>query len=193
MHDKYNYAIIKNINFIGGFIYGKTNNLSRSRRFWATFAINRRIKKQLSNLRKEKADAYENGGDGFHDNFAFEDAERVERGILYEIQEKTAQLDRIVIVEKKAEDVVEINDILSLTITSPKSVTTNLYKLIATFQLPTGEEPYINVSLNSPIGQAIFHKNIGEEVKCNINGNETLITIGNKVKEEVLSKKRTKK
>ena len=105
------------------------------------------LKERLNKLRQEKAYAYENGGDGFHDNFAFEDAERKERELLYQIGQKTEEIDRIVIVEKKEEDSIGVNDIVSLTIVSGETSTTGLYKLVSTFQLPTNEDPYMYVSL----------------------------------------------
>lgn len=150
------------------------------------------LKEKLRKLKKEKTFAYENSGDGFHDNFEFDEARREMDKILYEIQEKTLQIEKIVIIEKKEEDAIELNDILSLTLISGNNTRTNLYKLVSTFKLANEDDQYVYLSLNSPIGKAIYHKHEGEQVECEINGKKILIIIGNKVKEETLEKKRIK-
>ena len=57
----------------------------------------------MKELRKYKSSAYQDEGDGFHDNFAFEQAEIEERGILREIANLQTKLDESQIVDLKEE------------------------------------------------------------------------------------------
>jgi hypothetical protein len=57
------------------------------------------LKRQYTLNSKEKSEAYQVAvGDGWHDNFGFEQAKRDEDRILGELRRKTADLRKIVIV-----------------------------------------------------------------------------------------------
>ena len=47
-----------------------------------------RINQELSTNGKEKGEAYEVAGDGWHDNFAFEEASRQEKLLLNQLRSK---------------------------------------------------------------------------------------------------------
>lgn len=60
-------------------------------------------REELKELGKYKGSAYEEEGDGFHDNFAFEQAEIKERGLLREIADLQSKLDEAEIINIKEE------------------------------------------------------------------------------------------
>lgn len=141
------------------------------------------IRTKLENLRKNKSDAYENGGDGFHDNFAFEDSERNERMLIRTLAERTAFLEKVVIVDSQAnDDFVDINDLVSLTIDFGDDTETSVYRLIGTADADE-IDGIINVSLNSPLGRAIYGNKIGSNTSYKVGNNTFLVCINSKVKE----------
>lgn len=148
------------------------------------------IKEELSKLRIEKAEAYRSSsGDDFHDNFAFEDAENRERGLLYKLSEKLTALQRVVIIQNnKVDDIVEVNDVVSLTIDFGEKQT-NLYRLSGTQDFDL-DGNIINVSINSPLGKAIYLKKIGESVSYNVKGNEFKVQINSKIEQESLENRK---
>ncbi len=142
------------------------------------------IKTKLGDLRKNKSDAYENGGDGFHDNFAFEDSERNERMLIRTLAERTAFLEKVVIINSQTNDeIVDINDLVSLTIDFGDDIETNIYRLIGTAD-DASIDGIINVSLNSPLGKAIYGSRVGSDTKYNVENSTFLVHINEKVKEE---------
>ena len=82
----------------------------------------------------EKSEAYEVAvGDGWHDNFGFEQAKRDEDRILGELRRRKAALKRIVVVDKvENSDIVELNDyvIVKLSYGDSSKEDENIFKLI---------------------------------------------------------------
>ena len=142
------------------------------------------LKKSLLENGKHKSYAYENSGDGFHDNFEFEQSELKERGILYQLREKVAGLDNIVVIEKqKNDEVIGVDDIVSLTIDfGDGDKETSIYKLVGSNSLNHDDEIQ-NISINSPLGQAIYLKHVGEETSYVVNRNFYIVRINEKINE----------
>lgn len=145
-----------------------------------------KAERKLKNHRKTRGDSYSSSaGDGWHDNFDFEEMERQERLLNGDLQIKQERLKKAVIVDKQDnENIVDIGDVLSLTlIFGEDDEETDVYKLSGT-EAFNKDENYNIVSINSPLGQAIYLKPIGETVKYNVNGNTFDVKINEKILEE---------
>ena len=91
-------------------------------------------------------------GDGWHDNFAFEDTMRESRKIASRINKMLEDEKYLKIVDKKStsDDIIDIGDILKIT---GKYMIDNNAKIK-------------EVSLNSPIGRSIYLKSINDNDIC---------------------------
>ena len=70
---------------------------------------------KLKGNSKKKSDCYEFEGDGWHDNFAFEEAKRQEISIIQEIEAKNEILKDVQIVNKTNDkNKVNVDDIIKL-------------------------------------------------------------------------------
>ncbi len=159
-----------------------------------------RIKDQLDNNGKSKSEAYENAvGDGWHDNFAFEEAKREEFKIMSALQEKIEGLSRIVIVDSlNEESVVDINDYVTIDMYFPGEEPEELiFKLVAS-NTPNFDGEVSEISLNSPLGKSVYGKKIGERTSYSVNENDVSVVIKNATKnyeqdqEEIKSYQRRK-
>ena len=137
------------------------------------------LKAQYTLNSKEKSEAYQVAvGDGWHDNFGFEQAKRDEDRILGELRRKTADLKRIVIVEHGTdENIVEVNDYVVLEVEydeNDKEVQT--YRILGS---DNGDlfADIAEVSLNSPIGKAVYHKPVGFKGQFEVRGSVTKLEI----------------
>lgn len=122
----------------------------------------------LQSNSKEKSVSYATAvGDGWHDNFAFEDLKRQELKILQEINKKRQNVKNLVIIteSKKRKNYVNIDDIVKLKIIFAKDEEEiGYYKLIGGIA-PKEKEEYQEITLNSLLGKAIYNKKIGTIVK----------------------------
>jgi len=146
------------------------------------------MKEKLVEHQKSKGDAYtSSAGDGWHDNFAFEDNVRVERMLLGQLREKMEKLKDIVIIERKTsnDSAIDINDVVKLTlIFSEDDVETGIYKLVAS-PTPQNDAEYICITVNSPLGSTIYGKHVGETSSYTVRGN----AIGVKIEEKMVMEK----
>ena len=115
----------------------------------------------------------------FHDNFGFEQAEIQERGVLKQIRDLKHEIETATIIETKNlnSDSVEVGSVVTLSVDygdEDKEIICG--KLVA---LPKNSGlNQSQISLNSPIGKAIFTKKVGDEVSCTLpNGNKIKIVI----------------
>lgn len=150
------------------------------------------LRKKLNKLRLDKSYAYENSGDGFHDNFAFEEAERNERILMYEITSRLEMLNNAIIVQNQKQDnIVDVNDVVSLTIDFGEKET-NLYRLVGSSNF-LSNDGITNISLNSPLGQAIYLKSVGSSVTYSVNGEFFPVFINSKVDNKILDNDESEK
>lgn len=133
--------------------------------------------KDLQSNSKEKSISYATAiGDGWHDNFAFEDLKRQELKILQEINKKKQNIKNLVIVteSKKRKNYVNIDDVLRLKITFAKDEEEmGCFKLIGGIK-PKEKEEYQEITLNSLLGKAIYNKKIGTIVKYILKDNNII-------------------
>lgn len=126
------------------------------------------VKEKLRNLEKEKTEGYYAAvGDGWHDNFAYEDAVRQERMLFNELDNRKEELSRIMVIKRgKNSNIVDIEDIVTLEIDFNNDVDRCTYKLVAHKSKSDDE-----ISINSPLGKAIYKKKYGSNVEYRVKDN----------------------
>lgn len=120
-----------------------------------------KLKKSLLLNATEGSKAYQDAvGDGWHDNFAFEQSMIKERNIANQIDKMLEDSKRIKIIKKEIalEDVIHVNSLVKIEFQYP-----NNDKEIEVIKLTGKYSPNINaeimeITLNSPLGKAIYKK-----------------------------------
>ena len=97
-------------------------------------------------------DAY---GDGWHDNFAYEQAIAKERSLMYELDRKMKGLNNIVIVENTNKDIVGINTRVEVKF-DEEDENEIYYVTGSTSSNIDSDIP--EITLNSPLGKALYKK-----------------------------------
>lgn len=140
------------------------------------------LKEQLTKIDIERGTACSDAvGDSWHDNFAHDEAVRKERFVTNQLKEKYEQLKRIKIVSKSeaaiSEGLIEIGDIVTLDmIAQTGKVKEHIIKIVATFGVST-DGNIREVSIDSPLGNAIYHKKAGDKAGYSVNGKSFTINI----------------
>ena len=154
--------------------------------------------KQLADLRMYKGTDAIFQGDNWHDNPTLYQAELQERCLMREIAEMKYKLqNNVEIVENLGdEEIIDIGDIVRIDmIFSEDDREEEIFKLVATTpNLKFGAEIQ-EVSINSPIGNAMYHKKIGEIATYKVQDRTFTLQIKEKVvlgleQEEGFSKKK---
>lgn len=123
-------------------------------------------------------------GDGWHDNFAYEDAMRKEKMIQNKINDMLLQKDSLIVVDdyEYSDDVVCINDTVLVTIFYDEDDCENeIIKLTGKY-LPDDNKN--EVSLNSPIGKALYRSKIGTTISYEVNSQKIKVYIIRKVMQD---------
>ena len=103
-------------------------------------------------------------GDGWHDNFAFEDTMRESRKIASRINKMLEDEKNLKIVDKKrtSDDIIDIGDILMIkVIYDIDDIEEYTIKLTGKYMI-NNDAKIKEVSLNSPIGRSIYLKSIND-------------------------------
>ena len=103
-------------------------------------------------------------GDGWHDNFAFEDTMRESRKIASRIDKMLEDEKYLKIVDKKrtSDDIIDIGDILTIrVIYDIDDIEEYTIKLTGKYMIDNNAK-IKEVSLNSPIGRSIYLKSIND-------------------------------
>lgn len=103
-------------------------------------------------------------GDGWHDNFAFEDTMRESRKIASRIDKMIEDEKYLKIVDKKrtSDDIIDIGDILMIkVIYDIDDIEEYTIKLTGKYMIDN-DAKIKEVSLNSPIGRSIYLKSIND-------------------------------
>lgn len=106
-------------------------------------------------------------GDGWHDNFAFEDTMRESRKIASRINKMLEDEKYLKIVDKKSnsDDIIDIGDIIKIkVIYDIDDIEEYTIKLTGKYMIDNNAK-IKEVSLNSPIGRSIYLKNINDNDK----------------------------
>lgn len=148
------------------------------------------LKKELAKNGKEKANAYSgSAGDGWHDNFAFDEANRQERMILGQLKECYQKLEKVEIVEKTDNPIlIDINDIVSVNMIFSSEDNENIeFKLVGSVKSHTAANDDIyEVSINSPLGKSVYHKKVGDKASYKVENKIVNIEIISKISEKEL-------
>lgn len=138
------------------------------------------IKKRIVENNKGRKAAFDAGaGDGW-DSPEFEEIERVDNLLAGELRLKQEQLQRVVIVEKHNDmDSIDIGDIVNSNLMyAPDDIEEFDFKLVAHKGNTRSDIP--EVSINSPLGKAVYQKKVGETVSYSVNGNDIFVEIKSK-------------
>lgn len=107
-------------------------------------------------------------GDGWHDNFAFEDTMRESRKIASRINKMLEDEKNLKIVDKKStsDDIIDIGDVLKIkVIYDIDDIEEYTIKLTGKYMI-NNDAKIKEVSLNSPIGRSIYLKSINDNDIC---------------------------
>lgn len=139
-----------------------------------------RLKKSLQEIRNEKRLSFlQADGDGWHDNFGYEQATREEKMILDRICVLNKEIMTATIIEENSSDktVVGVGTIVNLKLKySDDDVETFDGKIVA---FPS-ESSNSEITVNSSIGRAILTKKVGDAI-------QTILPNGAKVDIEILN------
>lgn len=123
-------------------------------------------------------------GDGWHDNFAFEDTMRESRKIASRINKMLEDEKYLKIVDKKSnsDDIIDVGDILKIkVIYDIDDIEEYTVKLTGKYMIDNNAK-IKEISLNSPIGRSIYLKNINDDdTHYYVNGKKISIKIINKI------------
>ena len=146
------------------------------------------LEEKLSKLRRFKGEVAVHEGNVWHDNFTFEQAENEERMLMREISNRYKLLAEAEIVEVGNSLGVELNDIVSIELNTEYGVRNMIVKLVSTLS-DKGDE-IKEITLNSPMGQAIYQKEPNAAFSYSVNGRILTGTIMNIEKPILLIKSR---
>ena len=123
-------------------------------------------------------------GEGWHDNFAFEDTMRESRKIASRINKMLEDEKYLKIVDKKSnsDDIIDIGDIIKIkVIYDIDDIEEYTIKLTGKYMIDNNAK-IKEISLNSPIGRSIYLKNINDDdIGYYVNDKKISIKIINKI------------
>ena len=118
-------------------------------------------------------------GDGWHDNFAFEESMRESRMIAKRIDDLLEKKEKLKIIndlDNKIE-LVNLGDTVVVEIKySDDDIEREIITLTGNY-IPNTNNSLNEITLNSPIGKAIFKAKIGTSVSYYVEDNEIFITL----------------
>lgn len=116
-------------------------------------------------------------GDGWHDNFAFEETMRESRLISNRINKMIQEQEKISIVKRNniSNDIIDIGDILTIKVIYSEEDTETLNIKLTGKYLPKKDSN--EITLNSPIGKAIYQKNINDNIYYLVNDKKIIIKV----------------
>ena len=123
--------------------------------------------KELSlSISSSGSEAYSEAvGDGWHDNFAFEEMMRESRSVAAKIDKMIFEKKYLKKIDYKEtpKDVINIGDIINLSVKYDEDDIEEYTLKLTGKYLPNGENNIEEISLNSPIGKAIYLKKVSDE------------------------------
>lgn len=106
-------------------------------------------------------------GDGWHDNFAYEDAMREERkmfSIIKKMTEEQKHLKKISKPEKLSKNKVNINDLINIKVIYDDCDEEEIVVKLTGKYISEDQDDIEEITLNSPLGKAIYLKKIPSNV-----------------------------
>lgn len=130
------------------------------------------------------SEAYQDAiGDGWHDNFAFEQTMRESRTIAKKIDDMLEKKKNLRIIEDKAKEsnLVNIGDTVLVKIKySDLDVEEEKIKLTGNYIINTSDD-ISEITLNSPLGKALYKSEIGKTITYFVGEKEIFVTILSKL------------
>lgn len=130
-----------------------------------------KLKQQSDNSALSGSDAYNNAiGDGWHDNFAFEESMRESRLIAKRIDDMYEKKKYIKIIEDKdiKESVINLNDTVLVEIIYSEDDKEKEYLKLTGKYIPNTDGTIKEITINSPLGKAIYKAKIGSIQKYQV-------------------------
>ncbi len=133
------------------------------------------LHKEINNNNILKKEAMEDApGDGWHDNFAAEDAARQEVILLEKLHNLIISKSKLEIVSNIVKkDKINIGDIVKIKFIYEDDFDEEIVKLTGLFK-PNNEN---EITLNSPVGKAIYHQKYNKIIKYLINEKEYILEV----------------
>jgi transcription elongation GreA/GreB family factor len=122
-------------------------------------------------------------GDGWHDNFAFEQTMRDSRLIAKRIDDMLEKKKYLKVVKtvKKNKKMVDIGDVVEVEIKySDTDVERETIKLTGKY-IPNTDNDINEISLNSPLGMSLYKSKVGSTVNYLVGENEFTVSILSKI------------
>ena len=120
-------------------------------------------------------------GDGWHDNFAFEDSVRESRKISARLEKMIKNSNKLKIVNDstffKDKSIIKLGEKLRIKVNYTNDDEETYDVLLTGKYLPSDNENITEITLNSPIGKAIYLKKVGQQIVTKINQNDVKILI----------------
>lgn len=118
-------------------------------------------------------------GDGWHDNFDFEESIRELRKIKTRINNMKEEEPYLKLVpnEKLNSNIININDIIKIRLIYAKDDYEDLTIKLTDNYLPTKNDNYEEITLNSIMGKTIYKKDIKDNIYYTVNDNKIVIQI----------------
>lgn len=142
------------------------------------------LNEKLVEIQKMKSEACSGAvGDGWHDNFAYEDAKRQEDAIVTQIKDLGDKSKYIEIITNdiKAQNIININDILKVEFTYEDGTKDEeIIKLTGNWKSREYDE-FQEVTLNSPIGKNIYGKAIKDIIEYSVNEKKIIVKVIEKI------------
>jgi len=129
--------------------------------------------RELKNLREEKAHAYNASGDGWHDNPGWVQLGQKEEAISKEIGVLQNKISNSKLIEINPNSIDKVQ--LGLSVTFEQTNLTTKKVIQMSFLIATDEEANIKkniISLNSPIGKALYGLRINQTVQITLPSGE---------------------
>ena len=142
-----------------------------------------RLKLKLNQVNSGRKAAFDTGARSGWDSPEFSEIERMEAIIVGQLESAYEKLDRVVIVEKNENsNFVDIGDIVKLQIMlTIDKYDEKLFKLVGGIPNFESGAEVREISVNSPIGKAIYRKRIGEKCIYSVNNKYFEVIIKEKV------------
>ena len=143
-----------------------------------------RLKKFFVSNAAEASSFYQSAiGDGWHDNFAFEEAKREERCVADQIDLMLKEKNQLHIIKptKITPNKINIGDSLELKI-SYSAYDSEIEKIKLTGKyIPDVNAEIKEITLNSPLGQALYLKPIKKPLSYNVGDKKIVVEVLNKI------------
>ena len=139
-----------------------------------------KLKNSMNNIATSGSEEYRNAvGDGWHDNFAYEELMRDEKKVSAQIEKMLGEKKQLKVIDNtlKKDELINIGDILKIEVIYDKSdVEVFEIKLTGKY-LPDLESDIQEISLNSQMGRALYLKNVHNKILYKIHDEEVEIKV----------------